>query len=192
MSRRGKVTSGDQVDDRELIARYLEDDDAAAFSQLYERYRKQLYAYLNRLLSGQQAVADDLFQQSWIRVVRQLPRYRHREKFLAWLMRIAHNLAMDHYRRHRHESSQEDFDNREWFSPGGDEPWRNLDRAELGRVLDGCIGKLPPEQREVFLLRQEEVAFREIAGIQDCSINTALGRMQYALRNLQRCLAGWQ
>jgi RNA polymerase sigma-70 factor, ECF subfamily len=189
MSKRGQDASGDQADDRELIARYLDDDDAASFNQLYERYRKQLYAYLNRLLSGQQAVADDLFQQSWIRVVRQLPHYRHREKFLAWLMRIAHNLAMDHYRRSRHESPQEDFDNREWFSPSGDEPWRHIERSELGRILDGCIAKLTPEQREVFLLRQEEVAFREIAGIQDCSINTALGRMQYALRNLQRCLA---
>jgi len=181
-----------EPDDRDLIARYLHDGDAASFNLLYGRYRRQLYAHLNRLLAGRQAVADDVFQQTWIRIIRQLPRYRDREKFLAWAMRIAHNLAMDHYRRTRHESPQEDFDQREAFSPGGDEPWRNLDRSELGRALDGCIAKLCPEQREVFLLRQDDVPFREIAVIQECSINTVLGRMQYALRNLQKCLSGWK
>jgi len=178
--------------DRALITRYLRHDDASAFNELYARYRKQTYAYLNRLLSGRQAVADDVFQQTWLRVIRELPRYRHREKFLAWLMRIAHNLAMDHYRRQRHEFEQEDFNADAAFSPAGDEPWRQLDRGELGRALDGCIARLTPAQREVFLLRQDDLPFREIAQIQDCSINTALGRMQYALRHLQRCLGGWQ
>jgi RNA polymerase sigma-70 factor (ECF subfamily) len=187
-----KTNPTNDLDDQALIARYLHDENADAFNQLYHRYRKQLYAYLNRLMAGRQAVADDVFQQTWIRVIHQLPRYRHREKFLAWLMRIAHNLAMDHYRRHRNEDCQDDFDQREIFSPAGDEPWRELDRSELGRAMDGCIARLCPEQREVFLLRQEDMPFREIALVQDCSINTVLGRMQYALRNLQKCLVGWK
>lgn len=178
--------------DQELIARYLHHGDADAFNQLYGRYRRQVYAYLNRLLASRPAAADDVFQQAWLRVIQQLPRYRHHEKFLPWLMRIAHNLAMDHYRRHRHEVLRDDLDAAATLSLGNDEPWRQLDRTELGQALEQCLVKLRPEQREVFLLRQDELPFREIAKIQTCSINTVLGRMQYALRNLRKCLGGWQ
>ena len=84
---------GDMV----LIEAYL-GGDQAAFATLYERYKRQLYAYLGRMLPQDPASVDDVFQQTWVRAIRRLPDYRNREMFLAWLMRIAHNLTVDLFR----------------------------------------------------------------------------------------------
>lgn len=180
-----------EFSDIELIERYLAND-YDAFDILYNRYRKQLYAYLNRLLPGQHSVADDVFQQTWIKVIRRLPDYKDSQKFLAWLMRISHNLTIDHFRKNKREFLCEDNDNEAIFVSDTMQPWMELDREELSEALNGCVEKLSPEQREVFLLRQEELGFKEIAEIQNTSINTALGRMQYALRNLRICMESWK
>ena len=180
-----------ELSDSELIDSFLKDE-LPAFEALYERYKKQLYSYLHRLLPGQHALVDDIFQQTWIRVINQLSSYRHNQKFLAWVIRISHNLAIDHFRRTKREETN-DFggDRNILFSEEKYEPWRKIDGEELSAALEKCIQKLPEEQREVFLLRQEDVGFREIAEIQACSINTVLGRMQYAIRNLQKQLSEW-
>lgn len=181
----------EEFSDIELIEKYLAND-CDAFEVLYNRYRKQLYAYLNRLLPGQHALADDIFQQTWIRVIRRLPEYKDSQKFLAWVMRISHNLTIDHFRKNKREFIYEDTENDKLFSSDSFLPWMDLDREELAIALDGCIAKLNDEQREVFLMRQEEISFKEIAEIQSSSINTALGRMQYALRNLRNCMQSWK
>lgn len=181
----------EEFSDIELIERYLAND-YDAFNILYNRYRRQLYGYLNRLLPGQHSVADDIFQQTWIKVIRRLPDYQDNQKFLAWVMRISHNLAIDHFRRNKRELLCDDNTEEMLFSSDKMQPWMELDRSELAAALDGCVGKLQPEQREVFLLRQEDVGFKEIAEIQGTSINTALGRMQYALRNLRHCMESWK
>lgn len=174
-----------KISDQELIERFL-NDELEAFNILYERYKRQIYAYLNRLLPGQHAIVDDIFQQSWIKVVRQLPKYKHNEKFFSWVMRISHNLTIDHFRKTRHEEPLDDTDDKKIFIGRQDDPWRELDRKEQAEILEQCIRKLPPEQREVILLRKENIGFKEIAKIQNCSINTVLGRMQYALQNLRK------
>ena len=181
----------EEFSDIELINRYLADD-CKAFDVLYNRYRKQLYAYLNRLLPGQHAVADDVFQQTWIKVIRRLPDYKDSQKFLAWVMRISHNLTIDYFRKNKREFLCEDSLQDVIFSSDNLQPWKELDREELAEALDACIAKLNPEQREVFLLRQQEIGFKEIGEIQGSSINTALGRMQYALRNLRNCMQNWK
>ena len=186
---------GQEVDDSILIKEYLSGDDGA-FRQLYERYRTLLYSYLNRLLDGDRSSADDLFQQTWIKVVDRLGHYEHRQQFSAWLLRIAHNLAIDYFRKCGRQSQYEagslDEPESTINPPGKDsEPWRGMHRDELEKAVSAAVGKLSPELREVFLLRRENVSFREIAGIQKCSINTALARMQYALKNLRRSLAEW-
>lgn len=181
----------EEFSDIELIDMYLADD-CEAFEILYNRYRKQLYAYLNRLLPGQHALADDMFQQTWIKVIRRLPQYKDSQKFLAWVMRISHNLTIDYFRKNKREVTCEDTENEKIFSSDSFQPWMDMDREELAQALDGCIAKLNDEQREVFLLRQEEISFKEIAEIQTSSINTALGRMQYALRNLRTCMQNWK
>ena len=182
---------GRELSDSELIRSFLAGE-LSAFEALYERYKKQLYSYLHRLLPGQHALVDEIFQQTWIKVINQLHGYRDNQKFLAWIIRISHNLAIDHFRRTKNEESSDfESDRNPLLSEEKYEPWKNIDRQELGGIIEKCIAKLPADQREVFLLRQEDIGFKEIAKIQKCSINTALGRMQYAVRNLQRQLSEW-
>ena len=183
--------------DMELILAYR-NGSADAFDILYERYRRQLYAYLNKLFQGHQAQADDLFQKTWIRAIAKLDLYREREMFLAWLLRIAHNLAIDHFRAGRRRNEETLGETAEEtakiaeaaghaVSPSGE-----LDRRELAEAIARAVANLPPDQREVFLLRQEDIAFREIAGIQNCSVNTCLARMRYAVMNLRSALREWK
>ena len=186
---------GQEVDDAILIKEYLSGDDRA-FTLLYERYKALLYSYLNRLLDNDRPSADDLFQQTWIKVVDQLGQYEHRQQFSAWLLRIAHNLTIDYFRKCGRQSQYEagSLDDSETAVDPPDkdnEPWRGMHREELEKAVSDAVGKLSPELREVFLLRRENISFREIAVIQKCSINTALARMQYALKNLRKSLADW-
>lgn len=186
---------GQETDDSELIQEYLSGNDGA-FTMLYGRYKALLYSYLNRLLEGDRSSADDLFQQTWIKVIDQLGHYEHRQQFSAWLLRIAHNLTIDWFRKcgrlSQYEAVSLDEPESSIDLPGGNnEPWRGMHREELEKAVSAAVGKLSPELREVFLLRRENISFKEIAGIQKCSINTVLARMQYALKNLRRSLAEW-
>ncbi len=180
----------DERSDYELIAGYLAGGDAD-FEELYERHRRRLYGYLNALLPGEGAEVDDLFQQTWLRAVEQFGKYRDQGCFSAWLFRIGRNLLIDRLRRTRNERMSVALDREDVPEPPaqpGMEPWRQLDEGELGVAIAGALAALPPEQREVFLLRRENVPFKEIAELQQCSINTALARMQYALKNLRQTL----
>jgi len=174
-----------------LIERYLAND-LSAFDLLYEKYKSPVYAYIYRMLSGNKALADDIFQQAWIKIIASFEKYRDEERFLHWAMRISHNLAIDHFRKYKNEVVH-DFSENPQICPSFDYKfWNNLDRKELSDEIEKCIGKLPLEQKDVFCLRQDELSFKEISEIHKCSINTALGRMQYALRNLQNCLSRWR
>ena len=86
------------VNDEMLIRGYLAGN-PEDFNTLYERYKHRLYAYLNRMLAGSAVSADDIFQQTWIKAVDSLPKYEHKQMFLAWLIRIAHNIAVDSFRK---------------------------------------------------------------------------------------------
>jgi len=177
-----------QTPDHELIRQYL-DGDAVAFDCLYNRYRRPLYAYLNRLLPGQTALADDLFQKTWLRMLDAFPRYREQERFIAWMFRIAHNLAMDEFRAGTGvaESVCPD-DLAELPAAGAEAPWTNLAHEELADLVDRAVAELAPEQREVFMLRQQDLSFKDIARVQNTGINTVLGRMHYAVSRLRQLL----
>ena len=178
--------------DEELIKGFLSGN-ADDFNVLSERYKRQLYSDLNRVLPGRHALVDDLFQQTWLKAIDKLGGYQNKQKFVAWLMRIAHNLAMDFFRSVKSSGESVLVDDiAESLSQESGEPWRELDCEELGSALDFALEKLSPELREVFLLRQEDISFKEIAEIQNISINTALSRMQYALRNLRKLLSEWR
>ncbi|NOY80971.1 MAG: sigma-70 family RNA polymerase sigma factor [Kiritimatiellaeota bacterium] len=157
-----------------------------AFEALYNRYRRQLFSYLNRVLPGRGALVDDLYQQTWLRIIESLPAYREEQKFLSWAFRIAHNLAVDNFRR---EARREEVEIDERIADETDPPWSRMDREALKGLLAEAIQDLPEDQREVLLLRQQGIAFKEIARIQGVSINTVLGRMHYAVRKLRRALA---
>lgn len=181
--------------DIELIQGYLSGDNAS-FEELYRKYRRQLYSYLNTLFPGDSALADDLFQQTWIRVVDNLAKYEERQLFLAYLMRIARNLAIDYCRKNKRsqklfaENPSEDGSLPE-LPDYKEIPGKRMRDEELGAAIRDSLEKLLPEVREVFLWRMEEISFKEIAQMQNCSINTALSRMQYALKSLRKMLGDW-
>ncbi|MFA6716195.1 MAG: sigma-70 family RNA polymerase sigma factor [Victivallaceae bacterium] len=179
--------------DHDLIKAYLHGD-ADAFTALYERYKRQVYSFLLKMLADNASAADDLFQQSWIKALKNLHRYHDRDRFLAWLLSIARNTALDYFRRQKKmyifaEDRQEDGQEKENGSHM--EPWREMDQSELRKAVETALGTIPPEQREVFNMRRDGLSFKEIAGIHKCPINTALARMQYAMKNLQKELAHW-
>ena len=178
-------------DDEALIQAYLAGD-VRSFDTLYARYKRPLYAYLNRM-TGNHALADDLFQQTWLRVIRKLEKYESKQKFFAWLTMIAHNLAIDHFRKEKTASELPlDDENIAVSEPvSHTEPWMKLHNRELEKALRKATETLTAEQKEVFLLRQQGISYKEIAEVQNCSINTVLGRMQYALKNLRKQLNEW-
>jgi RNA polymerase sigma-70 factor (ECF subfamily) len=163
-----------------------------SLEQLINRYRKQVYTYILLLVKNQH-LAEDIFQDTFIKVIRSLDggKYRDNGKFLAWVLRIAHNLVIDHYRKERqlNASYREDFGldilNSQKYAV------RPTEDIIIGRQvrkdLRGLIDTLPEEQKEVLILRQYcELSFKEIAEHTQVSINTALGRMRYALINLRK------
>lgn len=183
--------------DDQLVSAYVGQGDARAFQVLLERHQERVFGYLMGMVHDYD-VANDLFQDTFFRVIAALRGgrggYESQGKFGPWVLRIARNTALDHLRRRRMW-----VDSRSDGGPGeiefelvpNAEPdgMQCVELAERSRWLDECIASLPPEQREVLLLRHEgELTFREIAQLTGCSINTALGRMRYALANLRRLM----
>jgi len=123
-----------------------------------------------------------------LRVIERLASYRDEGRFSAWLFRIAHNIFIDRLRRKKNfvELDPEEADAIAVSS--GSDPGHLSHSADLAEAIRDALKNLPGDQREVFILRQQDLSFKEIAEIQGCSINTALSRMQYALKNLRRYL----
>lgn len=184
-----KHDPGETTDDPALIRRCLAGDHDA-FHALYGRFRLQLYSYLGKMFPGNTHLVDDLFQQTWLRVLDNLGRYEHRQQFASWLFRIAHNLAVDHVRRQGRRETVE-LDER-LPDEGLEEAWEKMDRETLLQAVAAATATLAPEQREVLALRQQGIPFREIAELQNTNINTVLGRMHYAVKRLQRMLADYR
>lgn len=176
--------------DRELIDAYLHGDEHA-FETLYFRYRQMLYGYLNNMLHGNQTEADEVFADTWTRVIDKLPSYRDDGKFSAWLFRVAKNIFIDRIRRTRPESHSalDDENMPELPDDNAISPDRMLNASDTGKAIMDALNRLPEEQKEVFLLREQELSFRDIARIQQCSLNTALSRMRYAVKALRDFLS---
>jgi RNA polymerase sigma-70 factor (ECF subfamily) len=182
----------DLMEDNECIARYL-GGDANAMDVVVNRYRSVLFWFI-LTMTGPGADADDVFQETWFRALRALPRYRDRN-LRGWLLRIARNVHIDRVRKRKEEVSL-DQETPDGFPVGstlagtGDSPDQEVSSLEIGRKIASAVNSLPSEQREVFMLRMRAgVTFREIADAQGVSINTVLARMQYALRKLRSELA---
>jgi RNA polymerase sigma-70 factor (ECF subfamily) len=186
-----------QPSDEELVTAYLEKDDEQAFRRLVERHQNRIFGYLMGMVKDR-AAANDLFQETFERAIKamqgQRGSYDPQGQWLSWVMSIARNAAIDHTRRQKKwkEVPQDEDDGRSfWDTLEDDSPYADeqLHRTEQREWLDEHIERLAPEQKEVLLLRQEtDLTFREIAELQDVSINTALGRMRYALKNLRKMM----
>ena len=179
--------------DLELIQEF-QSGSSPAFDALYERYRRPLYGYVNRQMQGYTSHAADVFQQTWMRAIDHLSTYRDQEKFSAWLMRIAHNLIIDYYRslKRRAEDELDDSYGDTTADDSGETPGGAMDERARAKMLNDALNSLTPELREVFLLRRENIPFQQIAKIQNCSVNTSLARMRYAVKQLTNKLKDWE
>ena len=175
----------------ELLTAAARGGDESAMAMLYERYKRPLYAYLNRMLNNDAMTADDIFQDLWIKVIKKLPEYREDGRFSAWLFRVARNQVMEHFRREKSRSRIGHLtDDGVLPEPVGvaDNPGSMVGAQELNERLQELLNEVPPEQKEVFLMRQNDLSFKEIAQIQQCPVNTALGRMHQCLKFLRQKL----
>ncbi|MFN3598082.1 MAG: RNA polymerase sigma factor [Rubricoccaceae bacterium] len=185
--------------DEQLVELYLDHGDERAFAQLLARHQERIFGYLVGMVRDRD-VANDLFQDTLFRAIQAMHErrgsYEKQGRWLAWTMRIARNAALDYLRsRKKYQDvsrpGTEDEGPSFWDRLPDDAPDASalLGRADLWKEVEAAIDQLPPEQREVVLLRhQSELTFREIAELTDVSINTALGRMRYALINLRKLL----
>jgi RNA polymerase sigma-70 factor, ECF subfamily len=185
-----------QDQDAGLMLRYR-DGDVAAFSALYARYKGPLYRYLLRHVRNSGAAAD-LFQEVWSHLIAARTRYEPRAKFATFLFHIAHNCAIDFFRRDVHLRSavlahESDAAQTEPELPEHQRPDRVAEFAEQESALLAAVASLPHEQREAFLLREETgLSVEEIARITDVPLETAKSRLRYAVRKLKNSLRATQ
>lgn len=179
--------------DRELVENYR-NGDLASFELLVSRYQAQVYSYIMTLVKDRQ-LADDIFQDTFVKIIRTIKAgvYKDEGKFVQFAMRISHNLVIDHFRKENRiptvESSSEDYnflDNAPISDPSVEQ---SMIDDQIHSDLRKMIEYLPVEQREVLRMRiYDDMSFKEIADITNVSINTALGRMRYALINLRKMM----
>ncbi|MGB4292696.1 MAG: sigma-70 family RNA polymerase sigma factor [Bacteroidales bacterium] len=183
-----KVTS-----DYELLQRFIEGEQSC-FEELIHRHKNKVYAYIS-LYIRDQALAEDIFQDTFLKVIQSVKAGKYYEdgKFLSWVMRIAHNLIIDHFRRIRQMNtmSNDDYESDLFNSKSLAE--KNVEedivRIQVRKDVRKLISMLPYDQREVVILRHYTgLSFKEIAEITGVSINTALGRMRYALINMRKMI----
>jgi RNA polymerase sigma factor (sigma-70 family) len=179
--------------DYELIQRFIKGEQSC-FEELIHRHKNKVFAYIS-LYIRDQALAEDIFQDTFLKVIQSIKcgKYYDNGKFLSWVMRIAHNLIIDHFRRIKqmntmsNDDYESDIFNSKKFSDANIEDI--LIKRQIQKDVRMLIGQLPDDQKEVVILRHYAgLSFKEIADITNVSINTALGRMRYALINMRKMM----
>jgi len=177
------------LDDSELICAY-QNGNEEAFAALVRKYQRPLFTFLLRLVGNRQS-AEDLFQDTFMRVLRALPKYKEDGRFSGWLFGSARNLAIDLLRRRRvhqgyFQDDEEALNMAVDYQTATD---AEVEKAELGRLVENALLQLPAKQRQVFLLRQHgEMSFKEIAELLDEPLNTVLSHMHNAVTKLRQQL----
>lgn len=178
------------LSDKELIRNYLIGKESA-LEILINRHKDRVYSYIYYTVRDS-CLAEDIFQDTFIKVINTLKKGKYNEegKFLSWVNRIAHNLIIDHYRRNsrmQEVSGGEDFDIFDIISDTGLNVEEKMINRQIHHDIRQMIDYLPEDQREVLQMRiYNDMSFKEIAERTNVSINTALGRMRYALINLRK------
>ena len=164
-----------------------------AFERLVREYGDRIYRFVKRLVGERSA--EDVTQEVMIRVFRSIGSYQPTGRFDSWLFTIANHLVIDQVRRKRPEASMTELDGEvsaEQFGSAVPEPRTIFEEDERKRALLKAVDRLPIDQKQVFLLREEGgLSFREIADMLGCPLNTALGRMHYAMDNLRKSLKAY-
>jgi RNA polymerase sigma-70 factor (ECF subfamily) len=180
-----------KLSDEMLVAAYAQGNNEA-FDALLNRHKDRVYAYILHIVKDRDE-ADDIFQETFVKAITTIKQGRYVEngKFSAWISRIAHNLIIDFYRQEKSENTvsadadETDMLNRRELAEGNIED--ALVAAQIQEDVKRIIDALPQSQREVLLMRYyRDMSFKEIAEATNVSINTALGRMRYAIMNMRR------
>ena len=181
------------LSDTTLIAEFISGN-SNSFSILLERYQKRIYGFIFSKVHDPD-LADDIFQDTFIKVVKnlRLGKYNDEGRFLSWVIRIAHNLIMDHYRKikrlPKHESKIEYFDVLDRLVEQNSSIEESMIETQIHADLSLLIEELPDSQKEVLRMRLfQDMSFKEIGDQTGVSINTALGRMRYAVINLRKMI----
>ena len=180
--------------DEQLVRKYI-DGNNKAFDTLLHRHKSRLYSYIIRIVKNKD-LAEDIFQETFVKIIMTLRQGRYIEsgKFSAWLSRIAHNLIIVHFRQEKAENNMSSDDEDTNLLNRRDLCEENIEdimvndqiKADVRRIIDA----LPDPQKEVLVMRYyNDMSFKEIAETTGVSINTALGRMRYAILNMRRIAA---
>lgn len=180
------------IPDAVLVSNYVGGDENA-LAILINRHQSKIYGFIYSKVSDRD-IADDIFQDTFIKVIKTLKSnsYNEEGKFLPWVMRISHNLIVDHFRRNKKMPMHRETEEFSIFSIMTDNSPNIENRIITEQVendLQRIIEELPEDQKEVLQMRiYQDLSFKEIADLTGVSINTALGRMRYALMNLRKVI----
>ncbi len=179
-----------QIDDSVLVKNYINGDEKA-LEVLINRHNQKISSFIYSKVLDKD-ITEDIFQDTFIKVIKTLKRgsYSEEGKFLPWVMRIAHNLIIDHFRKNKRMPKFEGSDDFNIFSVIHDDKLnaeKQMIKDQIDTDLSSLIDELPDDQREVLIMRiYKDMSFKEISENTGVSINTALGRMRYALINLRK------
>jgi RNA polymerase sigma factor (sigma-70 family) len=185
-----------QLNDHELVQLYASGDEGS-LAILLERHKRKVFSSII-IIVKERALAEDIFQDTFFKVILTLKRGQYNEegKFLPWVLRIARNLIIDHFRRVKKLPPVPVYVNDEGeeisvfnLLAADDDEAHTAEKTRFRKEIRELVGKLPPDQREVVLMRMYyDMSFKEISEFTHVSINTALGRMRYALMNLKKMI----
>jgi len=180
------------ITDSTLVSDYIKGNEAALVV-LINRHQQRLFSFIYSKVKDKD-ITEDVFQDTFIKVIRTLKKgnYNEEGKFLPWVMRIAHNLVIDHFRKNNRMPSFKNTDEFDIFSVLGDgnlNAENKIIQEQIHADVKELIGELPEEQKEVLVMRMyKDMSFKEISENTGVSINTALGRMRYALINMRKLI----
>ena len=180
-----------EMTDEELAMSYVSGNNKA-FDLLLERNQSRLFSYILFIVHDR-SMAEDLFQETFVKIISKLHegKYSSSGKFVSWMLRIAHNAVMDWYRRQKNEKTMEVYNENDLYGDSTSVLDANIEnhfvKEQVLRDVQRMMNLLPITQREVVFMRfYQNLSFKEIAELTNVSINTALGRMRYAIINLRK------
>ena len=182
--------------DATLVHNYINGSEHA-LEQLINRHQLQIFNFINSKIKDRD-LSEDLFQDTFIKIIRTLRNgtYNEEGKFLPWAMRIAHNLVIDYFRKSKRIpvlENKEGFDVFQFLSDASPNSENSMIQEQVLKDIQKLVQELPEDQKEVLVMRiYRNMSFREIAENTEVSINTALGRMRYAIINLRKMIATHQ
>lgn len=180
------------IKDSTLVSDYIKGKESA-LSVLINRHQQRLFSFIYSKVQDRD-ITEDIFQDTFIKVIRTLKKgnYNEEGKFLPWVMRISHNLVIDHFRKSNRMPSFKNTDEFDIFSVLGDgnlNAEKKIIQEQIYNDVRDLVQELPEEQKEVLVMRMyKDMSFKEISENTGVSINTALGRMRYALINMRKLI----